>query len=150
MTRRFLMTLALIGGFAGVGAALAQTVEGLDLDAIRARAAAQSEDAAVLSAEVARRVRDGRANHDYVAARLDRSPWMRVPAKLPPEDRAPDSIQFNLVGMSDEETRVFGQAAAERGVKVQVFGLSTDNARAFWNWPRTSRITGVWPILRPA
>jgi len=21
-----------------------------------------------------------------------------------------------------------------RGVKVQVFGLSTDNARAFWNW----------------
>jgi len=24
--------------------------------------------------------------------------------------------------------------AAARGVKVQIFGLSTDNARAFWNW----------------
>ena len=84
--------------------------------------------------EVARRVNDGRANHDYVAARLNTSPWLSVPAKLPPEERAPDSIQFNLVGLSDEETRAFADAAAARGVKVQVFGLSTDNARAFWNW----------------
>ena len=85
-------------------------------------------------AEVARRVTDGRANHDYVAARLNLSPWLTVPEKLQPEQRAPDSIQFNLVGLSDEETRAFADAAAARGVKVQVFGLSTDNARAFWNW----------------
>lgn len=84
--------------------------------------------------EVARRVRDGRSNHDYVAARLNGSPWMQVPEKLSPEERAPDSIQFNLVGMSEEDTRAFAEAAAARGVKVQVFGLSTDNARAFWNW----------------
>lgn len=68
MTRRFLMTLALIGGFAGVGAALAQTVEGLDLDAIRARAAAQSEDAAILSAEVARRVEEYRPDAEALDA----------------------------------------------------------------------------------
>lgn len=85
-------------------------------------------------AEVPRRVRDGRANHDYVAARLNASPWLQVPEKLEKEDRAPDSIQFNLVGFSDADTRAFAQAAADRGVKVQVFGLSTDNARAFWNW----------------
>ena len=84
--------------------------------------------------EVTRRVTDGRANHDYVAARLNTSPWLHVPEKLGPEDRAPDSIQFNLMGMSDAETRAFAAAAADRGVKVQVFGLSTDNARAFWNW----------------
>src|SRR6056297_2057530 len=84
--------------------------------------------------EIARRVRDGRANHDYVAAQLNTSPWLSVPEKLPPEERAPDSIQFNLVGLSDEETRAFAEAAAARGVKVQIFGLSTDNARAFWNW----------------
>ncbi|WP_370267483.1 DegT/DnrJ/EryC1/StrS family aminotransferase [Nioella sp.] len=85
--------------------------------------------------EVARRVRDGRANHDYVAARLNRSPWLSVPPALPPEERAPDSIQFNLVDFaSDAEARAFADAAAARGVKVQVFGLSTDNARAFWNW----------------
>lgn len=84
--------------------------------------------------ELARRVRDGRANHDYVAARLNGCPWMRVPEKLLPEQRAPDSIQFNLVNMNDDETRAFAAHAAELGVKVQVFGLSTDNARAFWNW----------------
>lgn len=84
--------------------------------------------------EIARRVTDGRANHDYVAARLNTSPWLHVPEKLAPEDRAPDSIQFNVVGLGEDETRAFAAAAADRGVKVQVFGLSTDNARAFWNW----------------
>ena len=84
--------------------------------------------------EIARRVTDGRSNHDYVAARLNTSPWLHVPEKLAPENRAPDSIQFNVVGLTEDETRAFAAAAADRGVKVQVFGLSTDNARAFWNW----------------
>ena len=85
-------------------------------------------------AEVPRRVADGRRNHDYMAALLEASPWIEVPAKLAPEERAPDSLQFNLVGLTEAETRAFAQAAEARGVKVQVFGLSTDNARAFWNW----------------
>lgn len=85
--------------------------------------------------ELARRVRDGLANHDYVAAELNKSPWLHVPPALPPETRAPDSIQFNLVDFArDEDAVAFQDAAAARGVKVQVFGLSTDNARAFWNW----------------
>ncbi|WP_272006072.1 DegT/DnrJ/EryC1/StrS family aminotransferase [Roseovarius sp. ZX-A-9] len=85
-------------------------------------------------AEIPRRVRNGRANHDYVAARLNESPWLDVPPPLAPEERAPDSIQFNLVGMDDAATSAFAAAAAARGVKVQVFGQSADNARAFWNW----------------
>ena len=85
-------------------------------------------------AEVARRVRDGRRNHDHTAARLNVSPWIEVPEKLAPEERAPDSIQFNLVGMNDAEVAAFQEAANQRGVKVQVFGASRDNARAFWNW----------------
>jgi dTDP-4-amino-4,6-dideoxygalactose transaminase len=84
--------------------------------------------------ELPRRVRDGRANHDYLAGLLISSPWMQVPEKLAPEVRAPDSIQFNLQGMSDDEVRRFSNMAADQGVKVQVFGLSSDNARAFWNW----------------
>ena len=85
--------------------------------------------------EVARRVRDGRANHDWVAAQLNRSDWMQVPPALPQELRAPDSIQFNLTGdWSDDEARAFQKAAKRRGVSVQVFGLSEGNARAFWNW----------------
>jgi len=85
-------------------------------------------------AEIPRRVTDGRRNHDYLADKLEVSPWITVPEKLGPEERAPDSIQFNLVGMAEEEVRAFQDASAARGVKVQVFGLSTDNARAFWNW----------------
>nr|WP_321253803.1 aminotransferase class I/II-fold pyridoxal phosphate-dependent enzyme [uncultured Ruegeria sp.] len=84
--------------------------------------------------ELARRVRDGLANHDYVADRLNASPNISVPAPLDPEKRAPDSIQFNLVGMNEDDIRAFATAAESRGVKVQVFGLSEDNARAFWNW----------------
>jgi len=84
--------------------------------------------------EVGRRVRDGRRNHDRVAERLEASPWLEVASPLGPEARAPDSIQFNVTGMDAAETRAFVEAAAARGVKVQVFGLSEDNARAFWNW----------------
>ncbi len=84
--------------------------------------------------ELARRVRDGLSNHDYVADRLNTSPYIHVPAPLAPEQRAPDSIQFNLVDMGDDDIRAFAAAAEARGVKVQVFGLSQDNARAFWNW----------------
>jgi N-carbamoyl-L-amino-acid hydrolase len=43
-------------------------------------------------------VAQGRTNHDYVADRLNASPWLTVPPALGPEDRAPDSIQFNLTG----------------------------------------------------
>lgn len=85
--------------------------------------------------EVARRVTQGRANHDWVAARLNESGVLQVPPALPQECRAPDSIQFNLKGdWSDEDARAFQKAAKARGVSVQVFGLSEGNARAYWNW----------------
>ncbi len=84
--------------------------------------------------EVPRRVADGLANHDYVAGKLNASPFLTVPDPLEPESRAPDSIQFNLDGFTDEETLAFASEAKARGIAVQVFGLSKDNARAFWNW----------------
>ncbi|WP_170449425.1 DegT/DnrJ/EryC1/StrS family aminotransferase [Ruegeria arenilitoris] len=84
--------------------------------------------------ELARRVRDGLANHNYVAQRLNSSPHVHVPDPLTPERRAPDSIQFNLVDLNKDQIKAFAAAAEGRGVKVQVFGLSEDNARAFWNW----------------
>ena len=85
--------------------------------------------------EVANRVAKGRAGHDRVADRLNESPWLAVPAALPPEERAPDSIQFNLTGeWTDAEALRFQTEAKKRGIGVQVFGLSEGNARAFWNW----------------
>ncbi len=84
--------------------------------------------------ELDRRVRDGRRNHDHVAARLDQSPWITVPPALPQEDRAPDSLQFTLCDMTNADVDVFVETAKAMGVSIQVFGRSTDNARAFWNW----------------
>ncbi|WP_406735719.1 DegT/DnrJ/EryC1/StrS family aminotransferase [Thioclava sp. GXIMD4215] len=85
--------------------------------------------------EIPRRARDGLRNHDHVAARLGESRWLKVPPALPPETRAPDSLQFLLAGeWSDDEARAFQAEAKARGVSVSVFGLSSDNARAFWNW----------------
>ncbi|TKD17709.1 aminotransferase class I/II-fold pyridoxal phosphate-dependent enzyme [Rhodobacter capsulatus] len=85
--------------------------------------------------ELERRVTAGLANHDYVAEKLNQSPWLDVPPPLAPETRAPDSLQFNLVGdWTDAEAIRLQDEAKARGVSVQVFGLSPDNARAFWNW----------------
>ncbi len=85
--------------------------------------------------EVASRVAKGRAGHDRVADQINGSPFLAVPPALPPEERAPDSIQFNLAGgWTDAQALAFQSEAQQRGVTVQVFGLSDGNARAFWNW----------------
>jgi len=84
--------------------------------------------------ELERRVRDGLENHDYVAAKLRDCGYFDVPLPLPQETRAPDSIQFNMVGFTAGEARAFLMFAKQNGVTAQIFGLSTDNARAFWNW----------------
>ena len=85
--------------------------------------------------EIATRVAKGRAGHDRVADRLNDCAFLTVPPALAPEDRAPDSIQFNLSGdWTDAQALKFQARAKHRGVTVQVFGLSDGNARAFWNW----------------
>jgi dTDP-4-amino-4,6-dideoxygalactose transaminase len=83
---------------------------------------------------LSRRVADGRRNHDHVAERLEGTRWFAVPAPLEGEVRAPDSIQFALTGMTDLQIAGFVAAAGARGLSVQVFGASPDNARAYWNW----------------
>jgi dTDP-4-amino-4,6-dideoxygalactose transaminase len=94
--------------------------------------------------EVAGRVAKGRAGHDRVAERLNQSAYLAVPPPLAPEERAPDSIQFNLTGdWSDADARRFQAEAKRRGITVQIFGLSEDNARAFWNW----QFLGETPVL---
>ena len=84
---------------------------------------------------VAERVAKGRMGHDRVAERVNESPFLVGPPPLGPEDRAPDSIQFNLKGeWTDAQALKCQSKAKARGVAVQVFGLSDGNARAFWNW----------------
>ena len=61
-------------------------------------------------------------------------PMADRPRPAGPGGACTNSIQFDLTGMSDADARAFAKAAADRGVKVQIFGQSQDNARAFWNW----------------
>ncbi|WP_373352870.1 DegT/DnrJ/EryC1/StrS family aminotransferase [Pseudoroseicyclus sp. CXY001] len=98
--------------------------------------------------ELPRRVRDGRRNHDLVAELLNVSPWLQVPEKLANEKRAPDSIQFNMVSMDRAQAEAFAEAAMRRNVAIQIFGLSTDNARAFWNWQFLPEAPGELPQTR--
>ncbi|WP_099826435.1 DegT/DnrJ/EryC1/StrS family aminotransferase [Oceaniglobus indicus] len=85
-------------------------------------------------AELPARIAAGRRNHDRLAERLVTSRHIGVPAPLVGEARAPDSIQFNLHDMDAAQVAAFVDGASANGVKVQVFGSSRDNARAFWNW----------------
>ena len=98
----------------------------------------QNLSAAVIRPQLpalADRVAKGRAGHDRVADQLAACAHFAVPPALMGENRAPDSIQFNLVGgWSDAQALAFQAAAKDHGVTVQVFGLSDGNARAFWNW----------------
>lgn len=84
--------------------------------------------------ELPRRVSRGRRNHDHVATRLNAAQFFHVPAPLDGELRAPDSIQFNLVNATNTQIDAFAAETAVRGLKVQIFGQTRDNARAFWNW----------------
>ncbi len=83
---------------------------------------------------VQRRIHDGLRNHDLMAEQLNASPYLSVPVPLKPEKRAPDSIQFNLIGFSDDEAHTLMRETKSRGIAVSIFGLHSGNARAFWNW----------------
>lgn len=85
-------------------------------------------------AELARRSARGLRNHDHMAAILNATPFFDVPRPLSQEERAPDSIQFNLVEFTDAQARALVAELKARHLGAQVFGLSSDNARAFWNW----------------
>ncbi len=84
--------------------------------------------------EIDRRVNAGRENYDYVAEKLNACAHLHVPDALPQEQRAPDSIQFNLVDFSEDEARALMAASEANGTPISIFGLHKDNARAFWNW----------------
>ena len=84
--------------------------------------------------ELPSRCERGLRNHDHMAAILNATPFFDVPPPLPQEHRAPDSIQFNLVDFTETEARALVAELKARKLGAQVFGLSEDNARAFWNW----------------
>ena len=103
--------------------------------------------------ELNSRIEKGRRNHDFTAERLNKSPWISVPAKLMPEERAPDSIQFNLINLDTDEIDLFEKITSQSGLSIQIFGKTKDNARAFWNWqflPETFELPKTRKMLMSA
>lgn len=68
-----------------------------------------------------------------ITARLEDSPHIDVPAIDPRVRPVCDSLQFNLVGMTEEQVSTFLANCKRRGMPVGLFG-SKDNARNFRNW----------------
>jgi dTDP-4-amino-4,6-dideoxygalactose transaminase/ubiquinone/menaquinone biosynthesis C-methylase UbiE len=56
-----------------------------------------------------------------------------IPSSLEKVQRAPDSLQFNLLGLTSEQVDKFVEQTSERGVVIQIFGRN-DNSRYYKNW----------------
>jgi len=83
-----------------------------------------------------------------VAAKLDACEWLELPEQSPRVRPVLDSLQFNLIGLSDEQVQTFLSNTKRRGMPVGLFG-SKDNSRNFHTWqyapagsdlPRTERL----------
>ncbi|MFK7804157.1 MAG: DegT/DnrJ/EryC1/StrS family aminotransferase [Anaerolineae bacterium] len=75
-----------------------------------------------------------RENYFTIADILNKSEHIEVPDRVDNELPVPNSIQFNLRGLTGEKIRSFVETAAQEGIKIAVFGMAEDNARCFWNW----------------
>lgn len=75
-----------------------------------------------------------RQNYFRIAEILNRSEHIDVPDRVDNELPVPNSIQFNLRGLTGEKIRNFIETTAQEGIKIAVFGMAEDNARCFWNW----------------
>ncbi len=84
--------------------------------------------------QIQKRSSEGLSNYEYVAAMLAKSPNISIPTALQHEKRAPDSIQFLLENLTEDQSALFVSEASKHGISVQIFGLLEDNARAYWNW----------------
>ena len=65
---------------------------------------------------------------------LQSSDFIRLPKRHEKLEISADSIQFNLINMSDQLMRNFVSLCSKRGVGIQIMGIANNNARCFWNW----------------
>lgn len=73
-------------------------------------------------------------NYQYLTNLLSSSEYIEVPSLDSRERMAPDTIQFNLKGLTIEQSKIFMNKVREAGVSLYVFGADENNARLFWNW----------------
>jgi len=59
--------------------------------------------------------------------------YINIPKPVNNAEHVGDSLQFNLVGLNEDKINKFVKRSADKGVKIQIFGIA-DNARDFRNW----------------
>jgi len=70
----------------------------------------------------------------FLAGSLAKSPHIDFPMMESKSSLVGDSVQFNLIGLSLEQMKRFLALAKSCGLPIDIFGLSEDNARCYWNW----------------
>jgi dTDP-4-amino-4,6-dideoxygalactose transaminase len=73
------------------------------------------------------------ARYAHITSLLEGCPHMYIPPISPRVRPVSDSLQINLLGMSQEQVSAFLAATKARGMPVGLFG-SKENARNFRNW----------------
>ena len=71
--------------------------------------------------------------YDQLKKILNKCEHIHVPEYLEQASRVGDSIQFNLIGLANEQVDQFLSEVKRRGVGLQIFGRQ-DNSRYFKNW----------------
>jgi len=79
------------------------------------------------------RIASFKDNHDRLIEILSGINCIHIPEAVDKAEHVGDSLQFNFAGFNNNDINEFVNACADRGVKIQIFGLN-DNARDFRNW----------------
>lgn len=94
--------------------------------------------AAVIRAQLPRlpeKVGELTEKYERLADIIGSSGHISVPERDPRLTLAPDSIQFNLTGLSRERKDAFVLGCNRAGIAVSIFGgEDSRNARCYWNW----------------
>jgi ubiquinone/menaquinone biosynthesis C-methylase UbiE len=79
------------------------------------------------------KISQGIQRYDQVVEIISSVRNIYIPSPLSQVKRAPDSLQFNLLGLTSSQVDQFFEQTNERGIAIQIFGKS-DNARYYKNW----------------
>ncbi len=79
------------------------------------------------------KISQGIQKYDRLVEILSSVKNIYIPSPLAKVKPAPDSLQFNLLGVTSEQVDQFVEQTNERGVAIQIFGRD-DNSRYYKNW----------------
>ena len=92
--------------------------------------------AAILRPQIAlidERIASYKEKYERIISLLSDIEQIHIPEPVKNAENVGDSLQFNLINVSEDDVKNFIANAADKGVVIQVFGLN-NNARDFRNW----------------